>query len=52
MIFHSVLMKHICKEMGLGKNVIFYLFDLTMNVLTMGTTTQGDVARYVVWETI
>ncbi len=52
MIFHSDRMKHMCEEMGVGKNGFFFPFDLIMNVLTMGATTQGDVACYVVWETI
>jgi hypothetical protein len=34
--------------MGIGNNGFFFLFNLIMNVLAIGATTQGDVACYVV----
>ncbi len=52
MIFHNHKIKHICEETRIATNGFVFPFNPTMNVSPMGMTTQGDVAHFVVRETI
>ncbi len=52
MVCHNDQTRHICEEKGVGVNKTICLFHPTMNILAMGTKTQGDVACSMLMGTI